>query len=237
MNRLLTFEGGQPFTTQDIAFLQDNFNSAMYSLVSSLSFGQDCIITGIREEGYKTNAYPGAVYIKGNIYVLPNETPKVSGTSYYLCIRQEEQEKRLFRDASEHNVYLIDNAYMSESPSEISVDMRSVNTIPEILLSGKGLFEDLGATFPSGTTGTILEKVNFDTPIDFGMIVSIDKSNETTDNTLWDTPMRDPISYSAIVVYQTKAYIIIGSRGGGSAYNLDGTPYNGPIVFDNVKLR
>lgn len=237
MNRLLTFEGGQPFTTQDIAFLQDNFNSAMSSLISSLSFGQDCIITGIREEGYNTNAYPGAVYIKGNIYVLPNETPKVSGTSYYLCIRQEEQEKRLFRDASEHNVYLIDNAYMSESPSEISIDMRSVNTIPEILLSGKGLFEEFGVTFPSGVSGSVLSKVNFDTPIDYEMIVSIDKKNETTDNTLWDTAFRDPMSYSAIVVYQTSAYIILGSRSGGFVYNLDGTPYNGPIVFDNAKLR
>ena len=237
MNRLLTFEGGQPFTTQDIAFLQDNFNSAMSSLISSLSFGQDCIITGIREEGYNTNAYPGAVYIKGNIYVLPNETPNVSGTSYYLCIRQEEQEKRLFRDASEHNVYLIDNAYMSESPSEISIDMRSVNTIPEILLSGKGLFEEFGAKFPSGVSGSVLSKVNFDTPIDYGMIVSIDKKNETTDNTLWHSPFREPASYSAIVVFQTSAYIILGSRTGGFVYNLDGTPYNGPIVFDNVKLR
>lgn len=237
MNRLLTFGGGQPFTTQDIAFLQDNFNTAMSSIISSLCFGLDCILTGIREEGYSTKAFPGAVFIKGNIYVLQNETSKVSGTSYYLCIRQNEQEKRLFRDASEHNVYLIDNAYMSESPSEISVDMRSINTISEVLLLGKGLFEDLGATYPEGVTGTVLYKANNTAPIDHNLILSIDKKNATTDNKLWSTAFRDPEEYSAIVVYLNNAYIISGGRTGGYVYNLDGTPYNGPIVLDNVKLK
>lgn len=236
MNRLLTYEGGQPFTTQDIAFLQDSFNSAMSSLISSLCFGKDCILTGIRQIGYTTKAFPGAVYIKGSIYVLSNEIPKVSDTSYYLCIRQSEQEKRIFRDASEHNVYLIDNAYMSESPSEVCIDLRIVSKITDILLLGESQFKDLGANFPEGVNGNILVRSDFDSPLDTKFIVSVEKKNETTDNQLWKTAFRDPLVYSAFVVYAGKAFFITGGRGGGEIYNLDGTPYYGPVFLENVKL-
>ena len=161
MNKLLTFEGGQPFTTQDVSFLQDNFNSAITNLINSLCSGLDCILTGIINgpgDRYNPNvsALPGSLFIKGNIYVLTKDIPKSSETSYYLCIRQIEQEKRIFRDSSEHNVYLVDDAYMSETPTEISLDLRSAKKMEDILLSGEGKFENLDVEFSSGVSGSVI---------------------------------------------------------------------------------
>ena len=236
MNKLLTFGGGQPFTTQDVAFLQENFNSAISNLISSLCSGKDCILTGIRAGDYQVGADPGAVFIKGNIYILDKETPYTSGTSYYLCIRQDEKEKRTFRDFSEHNVYLVDNAYMSDTPSDISIDLRSANTLAEILVIGNGLFYDLGPELPERVTGNVYHIESDYKAIDSKMIVDLKKSSDD-DNLLWSTAFRDPAVYYGLTVYNRQAYIVEGNRGEGRVYNLDGTPYNGPIHIYNLKLR
>ena len=68
MNRLLTYEGGQPLTTGDFGFLQDCYTEAIGSLVQGVTNGKDCVLYGIESEkegfvpGYVTK---GAVCIRG----------------------------------------------------------------------------------------------------------------------------------------------------------------------------
>ena len=245
MNKLLTFEGGQPFTTQDVAFLQDNFNLAITNLINSLCSGLDCIITGIVSgtgDRYNPNvsAMPGSVFINGNIYVLTKEVQKSSEQSYYLCIKQIEQEKRMFRDSSEHNVYLVDDAYMSDSPSDISLDLRSAKKIEDILVNGEGKFETVNVEFPSGVSGEVLEIKEGKRYMDYEMIVSINKSSISGENNniLWTHSRGGRAGVlSGIAIDENKLYVIVVDSVKGCIYNIDGSEYNGAITFYDVKLK
>ena len=235
MNKLLTFEGGQPFTIEDLSFLQSSFIDAMNNIVASLAGNMSCILTGIKD-GY-TSVVPGAVYIGGNIYVL---TKSVSGggSKYYLCINQKETEQRMFRDSSTRNVYLVDDAYMSESPSAVSIDMRTANTLSEIVVNGKGLWESINPDFDDTTSGDVLVPDTSKTiKPKASMLINVEKSSATNSNILWKSAFRDPYEYRGIVVSGINAYILVASKTEGSVYNIDGTPYNGPIIIDNLELK
>lgn len=241
MNKLLTFEGGQPFTTQDIAFLQDNFYSAITNLIDSLCSGIDCILTGIisgdsRDSNSKISAIPGSVFIKGNIYVLTKDIPKSSEKSYYLCIRQLEQEKRQFRDSSEHNVYLVDDAYMSDSPSDISLDLRYAFLLEDVLVRGEGKYNSVEATFPDGVTGDVYSITKASIYTNKTLSVTINKTKDSNDNVLCNFTGVGYKNYVGIAIYDDKVFTV---RSGGQTlqvFTYDGTPYNGRISLTNVKL-
>lgn len=232
MNKLLTFEGGQPFTIEDLSFLQSSFIDAMNNIVASLAGNMSCILTGIKD-GY-TSVVPGSVYIGGNIYVL---TKSVSGggSKYYLCINQKETEQRMFRDSSTRNVYLVDDAYMSESPSAVSIDMRTANTLSEIVVNGKGLWESIGTLLT--VEGEVLVPKDAGIATRSYMLVNIVKPQSTESNLLWTTSFRDPNEYRGITVFGNQAYIVVGSRTAGYVYNMDGSPYNGAITINNLELK
>lgn len=232
MNRLLTFSGGQPFTTEDLSFLQNIFKDTVEAIVKSLAGNIDCILTGI--QGSYTSAKPGAVYIGGNIYVL---TSAISGggSKYYLCINQKETGQRMFRDSLNHNVYLVDDAYMSESPSSVSIDLRSANTLSEIIVNGKGLWESIGPLL--NAEGEVLVPKDAGIATRASMLVSIVKTQATETNQLWSTAFRDPYEYRGITVFGNQAYIVVGSKNEGRVYNMDGSEYNGPITINNLELK
>ena len=232
MNKLLTFEGGQPFTIEDLSFLQSSFIDAMNNIVASLAGNVSCILTGIKD-GY-TSVVPGSVYIGGNIYVL---TKSVSGggSKYYLCINQKETEQRMFRDSSTRNVYLVDDAYMSESPSAVSIDMRTANTLSEIVVNGKGLWKSIGKLLT--VEGEVLVPKDAGIATRSSMLVNIVKPQATESNLLWTTSFSDTNEYRGITVFGNQAYIVVGSINAGYVYNMDGSPYNGAITINNLELK
>ena len=235
MNKIKTYEGGQPFTTGDLEFLQDSFMDALNALISALTTSQDCILTGIRKVGTSSEAVAGALFVKGNIYILKNDTPASNG--YYLCIRQDESGSRFFRDGQEHKVYMVDSSYMSDTPSDVAVDLRTITTIYEELILKNGMFYNIEAQFPQNVTGNIRHIKSGMKAVDSSMMVSVMKSVSTDTNKLWYTSNRDAYMYSAIVVQDRKAYIVEGNTMEGYIYEIDGTPYNGPISLINLKLK
>lgn len=230
MNKLLTFEGGQPFTIEDLAFLQDSFIKSIESVVKALAGNMDCILTGIVDEN---PGYMGSVYIGGNIYILAQQISGGSGKKY-LCIKQTESGQRLFRDSTTHNVYLVDDAYMSETPSDVCIDITIAKTLSDILINGSGLWienvmETEGATIlvPNVETGLAVKD---------SILVSVNKTT-TDSNVLWRGGNRGPEYYEGLVVYEKKIYIVSGSLMSGTIYNVDGSDYNGPISFNNLELK
>ena len=227
MNKLFTFEGGQPFTIEDLAFLQDSFIKSIESVVKSLAGNVDCILTGIIDNN---PYYSGSVYIGGNIYILTQQISGGSGKKY-LCIKQTESGQRLFRDSTTHNVYLVDDAYMSETPSDVCIDITTAKTLSDILVNG--LWEEIidvtGATIsrPRPNTGLAVKD---------SILVSVNKK-ATDSNLLWNSVYRSPDIYAGLVVYTEKLFIVIGSKTEGRVYNVDGSAYNGAISFEKVELR
>lgn len=227
MNKLLTFEGGQPFTIEDLAFLQDSVIKSIESVVKSLAGNVDCILTGIIDNN---PYYSGSVYIGGNIYILTQQISGGSGKKY-LCIKQTESGQRLFRDSTTHNVYLVDDAYMSETPSDVCIDITTAKTLSDILVNGLWgeVMDVTGATIsiPRPNTGLAVKD---------SILVSVDKTT-TDSNVLWNGVSRDPNIYVGLVVYTYKLFIVLGSLSEGRVYNVDGSAYNGAISFYNVELK
>lgn len=229
MNKLLTFEGGQPFTIEDLAFLQDSFIKSIESVVKALAGNVDCILTGIIDDN---PYYSGSVYIGGNIYILTQQISGGSGKKY-LCIKQTESGQRLFRDSTTHNVYLVDDAYMSETPSDVCIDITIAKTLSDILINGSDLWienmETEGATI-------LVPKVETGLAVKDSILVSVNKTTADS-NVLWRGGNRTPEIYEGLVVYEKKIYIVSGSLMSGTIYNVDGSDYNGAISFNNLELK
>ena len=230
MNKLLTFEGGQPFTIEDLSFLQENFIGAIESMAKSLAGSIDCILYGVRD----TSGYTGAVYIGGNIYVLTKTIAGGTGKRY-LCIRQTETEQRTFRDSVSRNIYLVDDAYMSETASEISIDVETVPTLSEIVVNGKGIWVSIGPLLT--VEGEVLVPKDASIATRASMIVNIVKTAANDSNQLWSTSFRDPNEYRGITVFGNNAFIVVGSRTEGRVYNIDGSEYKGAITINNLELK
>lgn len=230
MNKLLTFEGGQPFTIEDLAFLQESLIGAIESMAKSLAGDIDCILYGING----SSGYTGAVYIGGNIYVL---TKKITGGTgkRYLCINQQETEQRIFRDSVSRNIYLVDNAYMSETASGVSINVETSPTLSEIVVNGKGTWMSIGPLLT--VEGEVLISKDAGVATRSSMLVNIVKPSANDSNVLWTTSVRDPNIYRGIAIFGNKAYIIIGSRTEGRVYNIDGSEYKGAITIDNLELK
>ena len=233
MNRILTFEGGQPFTIEDLAFLQGNMLDAVKAVVKSLVGNLDCILTGIRRTN--TSIDPGALYIGGEIYILTKGITG-EGYQYYLCMDPKETEERTFRDSTTHNVHLVDDAYLSASASAISVDLRNLYTLKEIAVDGMGGWESFGANV-YGTGDVYRRKNKEQDSLGKALLVNITKSETTESNVLWDSLFTDTFYYSGIVVSLHKAYIIEGDQNEGRVYNMDGSEYTGPIYINNLVLK
>ena len=232
MNRILTFEGGQPFTIEDLAFLQGNMLDAVKAVVKSLAGNLDCILTGIRRTN--TSIDPGALYIGGEIYILTKGITG-EGDQYYLCMNPKETEERTFRDSTTHNVHLVDDAYLSASASAISVDLRNLYTLKEIAVDGMGGWESIGATIYG--TGDVLQRSLDAEGVNPGVLVNITKDSDTGSNVLWESGFRDPSNYTGIVVSNHRAFVIEGCRTEGRVYNMDGSEYTGPIYINNLVLK
>lgn len=239
MNKILTFEGGQPFTTDDLAFLQNNFGNMARTLVRSLlRTNQDCILWGIKT-GEDTKTAQGAVYINGDIYIL-DEPLSGEKEQYYLCISQEESKPRLFRDNQTHNVYLTDSAYMSETATATSIDLRNAVMLLDLMTgTGDNVWEDFteSVQFPENVTGTVLIRPStVYAQFDKRFKVSIEKNVDDGSNEIFSTPFRDPEERTGIVLSNRKILIIEISRNGMLVFNSDGTPYTGPLSLTNVEF-
>lgn len=235
MNKILTFEGGQPFTIEDLEFLQSSIIDAMSTIVASLVGNMNCILIPMKDDN--SSAAPQAVYIDGNIYVL--DKPVSGGSNkHYLCINPKESEQRTFRDSVVRNVYLVDDAYMSETPSAISMDMRTAYTLNDIIVHGKGLWESISPEFDENTSGDVLfPDYNKTIRPKSSVLINITKTSDNQTNRLWHTQYREPEEYRGVVVSDSTAYVLVASKTIGLVYNLDGTPYNGPITISNLELK
>ena len=74
MNRLLTYEGGQPIFLDDVDFLQDSCSGALATLITGLLKGSPlpCILSGV--ESFGINNYgvtAGVIAYRGEIFEVP----------------------------------------------------------------------------------------------------------------------------------------------------------------------
>lgn len=235
MNKLLTFEGGQPFTTGDLDFLQQCYAGALKALCRSLSAGTDCILHGILSDGqpFGGSISPGAVCIDGEVLFV---TEAKSGTGKYLCFRTSTSEEREFYDAQSHRIYQTAEAYISSVTEGAykHMDLTQAKMLPDILSGEAFWMDNTAVTFPSGVTG----RVESNERLKYHRITLSKSAGE--DNLLFNYPStsaHNPLTGLAVDTDTNKAYAVKMSIGACRVYNADGTPYNGTLSFTNVIIK
>lgn len=111
MNKLLTFDGGQPVYARDLSFMQEALAETTAMLAKT--FGETYILYGTVDET-RENITAGAVCIAGQIYEVPESLAGAIGTQK-LCYRAVDSDERTFYDGQSHNVYRTYQAYLSDS--------------------------------------------------------------------------------------------------------------------------
>lgn len=240
MNRLLTYEGGQPLTTGDFGFLQDCYTEVIESLMQGVTNGIDCVLYGIESEkdglvpGYVTK---GAVCIGREVLTVAEEL-SVSGARY-LCFRQVQSEAREFKDSQTHKVYLRHEAYLTNNAEGAYkfIEIAKAKRLADIL-NGEVLWNVSEIrTLATGVTGSIEERLMKGK---YEMRISLSKST-SVDNVLYKFPTtRLSETYTGIAVDElsNKAVILIDDvTGTCRLYHVDGTECIDRVVLRNVILK
>lgn len=112
IQKLMTYDGGQPLYASDLAFMQDAFLKTVNEF--SKGFGDTYILYGTVDES-RENCIAGAVVIAGEIYSVPSELGAIGQNK--LCFRYADTDERTFYDASQKKVKRTCEAYLSTDTS------------------------------------------------------------------------------------------------------------------------
>ena len=236
MNKLLTFEGGQPLVTGDLDFLQQCYSGVLEALGKALSQDVDCVLHGLEDDG--TGQYSaGAVYIGGEVLLVPS--PVNIGKAAYLCFRQTEKEERVFADSRSHKVYRVVEPYPANTTEGAYKYMESGKfTRLADVLSGEAYRKNLtGVTYGEDVLKGYVyyygETVGGATKIRFHAA----KLHDTDDNLIfsYDVGTCDLIGIDAD--YETnKVFTLRCVNGECRIYNADGTAHRGKFLIKDAIL-
>lgn len=146
MNRLLTYEGGQPFRLDDIDFLQDAFSSVITALVSVHG---DIILSGCaisqKMEGnkYVVTWNNGYITIKGSVYRVEGGSITIATSDQlYWKVIKSESENVDFGDGSQKKIYQYTKVVLTTivSDNDIYVETDKIEPYSSKIL-------DLGQTY------------------------------------------------------------------------------------------
>lgn len=239
MNKLLTFEGGQPFTTGDLDYIQTCYGEAIEAIGKALT-GADvtkAVLWGIKYDGkiQAGHATQGAVIVDGEVLFVPSD---LTGTSErYLCFRAVDSEQRTLNNGHQVNVYRKYEAYLSASTDGAYkyIDLTDTDTLYEILRGSRDWVSNALYTFASGASGEFLENNRAAE----WLIKSATRSS-SSDNLLLSKPGSPlPNSWSGIGAdtLSNKSIVFIFDGIAVRTYNVDGTAYNGSLTVSNVYIR
>lgn len=140
MNRLNINEGGQPLYLDDLDFMQSAFAEAVRGIMSTygnvILSGCEVKTSNVEGEVY-INYYYNKGYIALNGEVFPVEKGSFSAdkgvTLYWKVVRTEEQ-KEVFENSSEHNVYQYAKVVLTDSvgTNDVYALKNDVKTIEEL---------------------------------------------------------------------------------------------------------
>lgn len=153
IQKLMTYDGGQPVYASDLAFMQDAFQKTVNELCKG--FGDTYILYGAAD-GSRGNCIAGAVVISGEIYSIPSDLGAIGQNM--LCFRYADTDERTFYDASKKKVKRTCEAYLSTDTSGAVayIDLRTAARIgqdwAEKVSSLQKKIEELSSKIETGKT-------------------------------------------------------------------------------------
>lgn len=240
MNKLLTFEGGQPFTTGDIDFLQECYSEAIGAIGKGLCQMNvtKAVLWGIASGGTirAGEVEEGAVLADGEVLFV---TTKLTGTSErYLCFRAVDSEERTMNNGTQQKVYRKYDAYLSSDTDGAYkyIDLTDTDYLENILRGSKDWELSTLVELASSVSGEVYKK-NQSGEYWIKRIVKPSSS----DNLLFTYPFTGAemdaltaISVNQSGVNKKKVLVIYVTAGECRVYNADGTAYNDSLTITNV---
>lgn len=242
MNRLLTFAGGQPFTTGDLDFIQECYANTLQALARGLTGGRPCVLWGIGVGGtFSTGTVrPGAVAIGGEVFIVAEELQGNDSTRY-LCFKRTEQEERTFNDSQAHKVWQVAQASLQSSTegADAFLDLSTAELAQEAALPSRFRFVEAGVEWAQGVQGVVLRNNAGGNPSELRMQVS--KVSPSQDNLLFTYDNSSWTGFSghagvAANPYTGRVSAVIVGNGQCRVYNPDGTEYTGTLNFSNIVI-
>lgn len=141
MNKLLTYEGGQPFRLDDIDFLQDAFSSVITALVSVHGdiILSGCAISKVSEGNQYTVTWnAGYITIKGGVYrVEAGSITVATSDRLYWKVVKTESENVDFNDGSQKKIYQYTKVVLTTivSDDDIYIDADKIERYSDIIVS------------------------------------------------------------------------------------------------------
>lgn len=239
MNKLLTFEGGQPFTTGDLEFIQTCYGEAIEAICKALT-GADvtkAVLWGIKYDGkiQAGHATQGALMVDGEVLFVDTA---LSGTSErYLCFRAVDSEQRTLNNGQQVNVYRKYEAYLSASTEGAYkyIDLTDTDMLYDILRGSRDWVSDARFTFVSGASGEFLNNERTGE-----WLLKYATRSSASDNLLLSQPGRPTssvISGIGVDNVSKKTIVFIFDYTSVYTYNVDGTEYTGSLTVSNVYIR
>lgn len=244
MNKLLTFEGGQPLTTGDLEFLQACYADALEALGKGLCslHVTKAVLWGIASGGYvhAGAAEVGAVLVEGEVLFV---TSKLTGSSErYLCFRAVDSEERTMNNGTQQKVYRKYEAYLSTETDGAYkyIDLTDTDLLENIIRGSKDWQPGTYISMASSVSGEVLTKASSYKSASEYWIKTLSKPS-SSDNLLFSYPFTGAERDYATTIAVNKSgsnenIALVISVGGGECrvYNVDGTAYNGAVTISNV---
>lgn len=174
MNRMKFSEGGQPVYLDDLRLLQDNSKSAAEYLLSAIGRGQSTMLLESPYYSYTEDdagefvikVSEGSAFVNGD-FVSWGETVVYdveSKDDLWLCIRETDNDKRIFDDGQQRACSVCREVYISGNPTGAAAyfkltGLRDIcDYIQELIGYQVRVWKDVSVSFFNGYKGTVRYK-------------------------------------------------------------------------------
>lgn len=174
MNRMKFSEGGQPVYLDDLRLLQDNSKLAAEYLLSAIGRGRSTMLLEIPYYSYTEDdagefvikVSEGSAFVNGD-FVSWGETVVYdveSKDDLWLCIRETDNDKRIFDDGQQRACAVCREVYISGNPTGAAESFKLTemgdicNYIQELIGYQVKVWKNINVDFYNGYKGTVRYK-------------------------------------------------------------------------------
>ncbi|MFR8837905.1 hypothetical protein [Bacteroides sp.] len=225
MNRLLTFEGGQPFALEDIDFLQDALTEVISGLASTYG---NFILSGCKLSvaGDKVTWTAGYIVIDQQVYhVEAGSIIAPSTDNLYWKVITTDSQSVVFEDGSQNKIYRRSKASIVSSvdSSDTYVPANGVKTANDYFMSYEK--ENLLYQVTTPKNMATVERLKNNQGINICKITfSVPEEVTQSGNVLFSYTANPMFGLSTPIVYGGALYALRLANGAAYIYDMNGNP-------------
>lgn len=225
MNKLLTYEGGQPFTLEDIDFMQEAFAEVISGLASAYS---NFILSGCKltVAGDKVTWTAGYIIIDQQVYrVEAGSITAPSTDNLYWKVITTDSQGVVFEDGSQNKIYRRSKASIVSSvdSSDTYASVNGLKTANDYFMIYEK--ENLLYQVTTPQNKATVERLKNNQGVDICKITfSVPEEVTQSVNILFSYTANPMFGLSTPIVYNGALYALRLANGAAYIYDINGSP-------------